>query len=180
MKYFTQVGEKTFEIEIVGDGTVIVDGTRHHVQMDALGASLSSLLIDSRSYDVVVQQGRDEVWHVLAGSEQHRVSVQDELSRRVAQARRAARAALGEVELKSPMPGLIVKVPVQPGDAVRQGQTLVILESMKMENELKSPRDGVVKGVYVTAGSSVEKDQKLATVGDADAAAPSANGTGSA
>jgi biotin carboxyl carrier protein len=62
------------------------------------------------------------------------------------------------------MPGTIVKVPVEPGQEVKKGQTLVILESMKMENELKAPRDGVVGRVEVKAGQSVEQNKVLVTV----------------
>ena len=55
------------------------------------------------------------------------------------------------------MPGVVLKVPVAEGDDVEKGQTVVILESMKMENELKSPRDGVVIRVSPNQQSAVEK-----------------------
>ena len=72
----------------------------------------------------------------------------------------------GEAVVKSPMPGLIISVPVQEGQEVEKGDRIVILESMKMENELHSPRSGIVKHVYVVEGDSVEKGQLLATIGD--------------
>jgi biotin carboxyl carrier protein len=62
------------------------------------------------------------------------------------------------------MPGLIVNVPVQVGDAVTKGQTVVILESMKMENELKAPRDGVIARVECAKGDSVEQNKVLVTI----------------
>jgi biotin carboxyl carrier protein len=64
------------------------------------------------------------------------------------------------------MPGLIIAVTVQPGQEVKKGDKVIILESMKMENELRSPRDGVVHHVYVEPGAGVEKDQMLVTIGD--------------
>lgn len=67
----------------------------------------------------------------------------------------------GEAIVSSPMPGIIVGVPVAVGDVVRHGDKVVILESMKMENELRAPCDGVVTHVHVAAGASVEKDQPL-------------------
>jgi biotin carboxyl carrier protein len=57
-------------------------------------------------------------------------------------------------------------VPVQEGDMVVQGQTVVILESMKMENELKATRDAVVLAVKVKPGAAVEKNQSLLVIGD--------------
>jgi len=59
------------------------------------------------------------------------------------------------------MPGLIVSIPVSEGQAVTKGQTIVVLESMKMENELKAPRDGTISSIKVTPRQSVEQGQPL-------------------
>ena len=63
--------------------------------------------------------------------------------------------------LLCPMPGLVVDVPVQKGERVFRGQSLVILESMKMESGVPSPIDGVVSEVLVQAGQAVEADDIL-------------------
>jgi propionyl-CoA carboxylase alpha chain len=63
--------------------------------------------------------------------------------------------------LLCPMPGLVVDVPVQKGDRVFRGQSLVILESMKMESGVASPIDGVIAEVLVQAGQAVEADDLL-------------------
>jgi biotin carboxyl carrier protein len=59
------------------------------------------------------------------------------------------------------MPGRVIRVLVQEGDSVHQGQVLAILEAMKMENELTAPADGVVKEVLVSPGVNVELGQPL-------------------
>lgn len=64
-------------------------------------------------------------------------------------------------ELKAPMPGLITEVRVATGDNVEEGQTLLVLNAMKMENSISSPRSGVIKSVEVTANEAVEKNQLL-------------------
>jgi len=64
-------------------------------------------------------------------------------------------------EIKAPMPGLILDIKVAPGDVVKKGDVLVILEAMKMENSIKSPGDGMVKIVRVGLKQSVEKNQVL-------------------
>ncbi len=64
-------------------------------------------------------------------------------------------------EIKAPMPGLILDLKVKPGDEVKKGDVILILEAMKMENILKSPGDGVVKAVKVSLNQSVEKNQVL-------------------
>jgi biotin carboxyl carrier protein len=62
------------------------------------------------------------------------------------------------------MPGLIVTILVEEGQAIKRGQVLLILESMKMQNELKSPRDGTIGRVRVKAGETVEQKQTLLSV----------------
>lgn len=64
-------------------------------------------------------------------------------------------------EIKAPMPGLILDLKVAPGDVVKKGDVLLILEAMKMENSIKSPGDGLVKVVKVGLKQSVEKNQVL-------------------
>jgi biotin carboxyl carrier protein len=59
------------------------------------------------------------------------------------------------------MPGMIVAIPVSEGQPVQKGQTVVVLESMKMENELKAPRDGMITSIKVSPRQSVEQHQPL-------------------
>ena len=73
-------------------------------------------------------------------------------------------AESGEFHLKSPMPGLVVTIPVAEGQEVKKGQVLLILESMKMQNELKSPRAGTIGRIRVKSGESVEQKQTLLSI----------------
>ena len=73
----------------------------------------------------------------------------------------AAPVAAAEGAVISPMPGTILKVNVKVGDAVKAGDSVVILEAMKMENDITAPKDGVVKALYVEAGQTVAKDDAL-------------------
>ena len=78
----------------------------------------------------------------------------------------AAPAVTGEgFCVESPMPGTILKVNVTPGQAVKEGDVLVVLEAMKMENEIMAPKDGTVNQVVVTKGSSVETGAALVFIG---------------
>lgn len=64
-------------------------------------------------------------------------------------------------EIKAPMPGLILDLKVKPGDEVKKGDIVLILEAMKMENSIKSPGEGIVKSILVNLKDSVEKNQVL-------------------
>ncbi len=75
-----------------------------------------------------------------------------------------AKAAGGKGAVSAPMPGMVVDYLVAPGDAVKAGDVVVILEAMKMENSLEAPVDGVVKDVLYEKGDSVTKDAVLLTI----------------
>ncbi|MCB9008133.1 MAG: biotin attachment protein [Ardenticatenaceae bacterium] len=166
MKYITTVNDEEFIIEIEQNNQILVNGERYDIDFQHLPeADVLSLLLDHRSLEAVVE-ARDDVWDVLTKGELYTVKVQDERAYRLAKARGVAGEVAGEAQIKSPMPGLIVAVPVTEGQTVEKGDKVIILESMKMENELRAPKAGVVARINVAAGASVEKDQVLAVILD--------------
>ena len=166
MKYITTVKDEEFIIEIEHNNQILVNGERYEIDFQHLPeADALSLLLNNQSLEAVVE-ARDDVWEVLTKGELYTVKVQDERAYRLAKARGVAGDVAGEVQLKSPMPGLIVAVPVAEGEYVQKGDKVIILESMKMENELRAPKEGIVARVNVTQGASVEKDQVLAVIID--------------
>ena len=82
-----------------------------------------------------------------------------------AEAKPAAAPAAGGVQVKSPLPGSVIKVLVAEGQAVKKGDTLLTLESMKMENAIMAEADGVVKQIAVTPGQNVMQDDLLIVLG---------------
>jgi biotin carboxyl carrier protein len=77
---------------------------------------------------------------------------------------RTASPAAGAGAVKSPLPGVILQMLVAPGDSVKVGQKLLVLEAMKMENNIDSDREGTVKGVSVRQGDSVLEGDVLLTI----------------
>jgi len=65
------------------------------------------------------------------------------------------------LEIKAPMPGLVLNVNVQEGQEIKKGDNLLVLEAMKMENMLKSSTEGIIKKIYICKGDKVEKNQVL-------------------
>lgn len=164
MKYVTTVNGETYEIEIKADGMVEVNGEPRHVDFKPMGQhAIFSLIIDNQSFEAVVEQ-RDGSYQVLIFGDLYDVEVTDERSLRLARLSGVTADTSGEAQIKSPMPGLIVAVPVEIGQEVKKGDTVVILESMKMENELKAPRDGTIERIEVGKGDSVEQNKVLVVI----------------
>lgn len=158
MKYVTILNGEQYEIEIDNDGGIKVNGESRDVDFLNLGGALYSVITQNKSLEVVIEDEDDKI-AVLMGGRLYETQVLDERALLMAQRRGGLGGGSGEVH--SPMPGMIVKVVVVVGQEVTQGQTVVILESMKMQNELKAPIDGTVKAVHVEGSQTVDKNTLL-------------------
>jgi biotin carboxyl carrier protein len=163
MKYVTTVNNKTFEIDIQPDGSLLVNGEKREVDFRALGPSQYSILDEHMSYELTIEEREDAI-EVLMRGRLYDVEVLDERAQLLASRSGGLQAESGEISIKSPMPGLIVAVKVDTGQEVKAGQTVIILESMKMQNELKAPRDGVVQSITVQPGQTVEQNKVLVKI----------------
>jgi acetyl/propionyl-CoA carboxylase alpha subunit len=122
-----------------------------------------SLLLDGVSTEVYVEPDPDNphTWLVSLGRWRFVIQVQTERERRLAKAAAQQTLHTGEITVKAPMPGLVRDVAVAVGADVVEGQRLVVLEAMKMENDIQAPRKGRIKAVYVRAGETVDGGRAL-------------------
>ena len=132
-----------------------------------------SFTIGGQKYDTTVKEIETNVAEVVVNGTSFIVEFQKKESKKVTAARVAAPAAsvaaapaqpTGYATVKSPLPGSIVKVMVKPGDSVKKGDTLLTMESMKMENVVASEYTGTVKNVLVQPGQNVMQDDKLVEI----------------
>ena len=165
MKYIATVEGKEIFVEVLDDKHVSVNGKVYEVDFESVvGQPVYSLIVDGRSHEGYVQPSEEDTLQVLLRGRLYPVSVVDEREKRLRAAAGGGVAETGEFHLKAPMPGLVVAIPVAEGQAVKKGQVLLVLESMKMQNELKAPRDGVIHRIKIKVGESVEQKQSLLSV----------------
>ncbi len=163
MKYYARIGQNEYEVEIE-NGVVAINGETVEVDLCQVGVpELYSVLFGGHSYDMLIQPQRF-TYNITFRSEQFQVQVEDERTRKLNTGRKAPALPHGELAIRAPIPGLVVKVLVNPDDEVADGQPLVILEAMKMENEIRSLRAGKVRTVSVAPGQRVEQNEVLLVV----------------
>lgn len=164
MKYVVTIDEREYQVEILGEGRINIDGTELAVDYRSVsGQPIYSLIVNGHSYEAFVSPQQNE-WEVMLHGNLYEVRVEDERERRLRAAAVGSEQEHAEFNLKAPMPGLVVAIPVREGQEVKKGEVLVILESMKMQNELKSPKAGIVGAIRVQVGTSVEQKQVLLSV----------------
>jgi biotin carboxyl carrier protein len=164
MKYITAISNAQYNIDINHDGQVTLNGEVINAEMrQTMDTTMYSILIDNQSHDIRMNEG-DGVYIVQLNGQIFEVVVEDERTRRLAGLKSGSSAATGEVIIKAPMPGVVVEVPVQQGQAIKQGDIVLILESMKMQNEFKAPRDGAIHAIRVAPGDKVDQNAILMTI----------------
>lgn len=168
MKQIVEISGRRFEVELPPAGhlgSAVIDGLS--ITFDLYSATPgcpASLLVEGRSY-ALESDFDGNLWRFSING--------DEFAARVSDERREALSlltgatgdrAFGAGELRAPMPGLVVKLLVAAGDRIAQGQGVIVVEAMKMENEIGAPLDGVVGQCHIQPGQAVEKGQILITM----------------
>ena len=176
MKYVTTIHptgsplgvSRIIEVEMDKEGLIHVGDQVFRADLQRIGnLDLYSLLLDDKSYEVHVQETERNGYRVMISSqgyEGYEVQVLDERAYRASQVSGALAGGASDSAVKAPIPGLVVKVLVHEGDEVKAGQTLVILEAMKMENELRAPRAGMIATIKAKPGNSVNQGDVLVTL----------------
>ncbi len=166
MRYYATAGRKQFVAEIEGGENhrylLTIDGQRYEIDWEPIRPGAASMMIGERSYSVHHEEEGDQI-SVYLRSQPFLVDVANEQRFRLR--RLTSKFEIeGRQVVSAPMPGKVVRVMVALGDEVREGQGLVVVEAMKMENELKSPKAGKIVELPAQEGSTVEKNARLAVV----------------
>ena len=121
------------------------------------------ILHQNRSYsaEVLDLNAADKTVSLRINGHRHTVQLKDRFDLLLEKMGMSSAATAAVNTLKAPMPGLIVGINAAVGDTVSKGDSLLILEAMKMENNLKAPGDGIIKAIRTTKGDRVEKGQVL-------------------
>ncbi|MDQ2085780.1 biotin/lipoyl-containing protein [Herbivorax sp. ANBcel31] len=114
--------------------------------------------VNGNQYEVEVEEVKD------GASSEPAVTLNDSAPAPKVDAPKKSAGGAGSVKVNAPMPGTILSVKVNPGDSIKKGQVLMVLEAMKMENEIQSPQDGTVASVDVSDGASVNSGDVLLTL----------------
>jgi len=160
-RYFVTIGDHTHEVEITDD-VVAVDGVVVEAGLHGpQGSDVWSLLLAGESHRVIASNGERGDWNLRIGSESFAARVVDERTRHIEEMTGFGRGPIGPEPVRSPMPGLVLRLEVAEGDEVFVGQGLVIVEAMKRENELRAEAAARVGRIHVSEGQAVEKGEIL-------------------
>jgi biotin carboxyl carrier protein len=163
MKYVVELNGQRKTVSIDPAGAAYENEQPAHAELSEIeGSPVHMVKIGTRVFRVVTEKkpgrGRYRLW---VDGYRFEVEALDERTRAIRDLSAANAVPAGPAPVLAPMPGLIVRVNVSPGDIVEAGQGVIVMEAMKMENELRSAAAGVVKSVRVKPGVAVERGATL-------------------
>jgi biotin carboxyl carrier protein len=162
VRYVVTVNGERVDVVCDGEGIRIGDRVVRATLADVGGTPEKVLVIGNEVRRVVMQRGASRGSYTLwVDGHRYDVEALDERTRAIRDLSSGGTRASRPTPLVAPMPGLIVRVNVQVGDAVQSGIPVIVMEAMKMENELRAQSAGVVSAVRVQPGEAVEKGAVL-------------------
>ena len=158
------VNKKVKNVEILNDSEILINSKKIQFNLLSLDDKTHLLKVGDSFFEVVAQKTDDEKYTVTVNGLLFEIEIRTLLQDRAKELLDARGSTNHKLEVKAPMPGMILRVNKQVGEEVISGESVIILEAMKMENELRSPVSGKLKELFVKEGSPVEKGFKLFSI----------------
>lgn len=159
--------DRAYTVETIEEGRYRIttpSGDEHVVDAFEPEPGRLHILNGQQSRDISLRV-EDETFEITYGGTQQKVEVLNERQKRMQVAGVSGRGG-GGPELVSPMTGTVVSLEVEEGDSVEAGDTLIIVEAMKMENDLKAHKSGVLESFNVAPGDGVDSGDVLLTIAE--------------
>lgn len=160
-EYIVTINENKKNVIIGSNSEVQVDQREHHFEVIELTGDKFVLKVDNCVYEISAHKKDSDQYSVLINGKLLDVLVRTGLQERASSLIERSNEHKHQLEVKAPMPGMILKVKKKSGESVEKGESIIILEAMKMENDIKSPYPGTIKAIPVTENNPVDKGAVL-------------------
>jgi biotin carboxyl carrier protein len=161
-EYVITINGSKKKVNLINEKEASIDGKVVDYGLESLNCSTYLLRINNNFYEISSEKINDEKYSLLVRGKKINTIARTELQERAAKLVEDAKASSNHhLDIKAPMPGMVLKIKINAGDEIDTGDSLLILEAMKMENDLKAPSSGKIKEIYINEGSTVEKGDKL-------------------
>ena len=167
MKLTAELNNEKHVVEITRDGShlnAVVDGRVYEIEASAPEPNIYLFKHANKIYQIFVSPNDKpgEPFAVTVGNQNFEIKIYD--PKRLRGSNGAGVEADGASEIKTAMPGKLVRILVEAGAEIKKGDGVLIVEAMKMQNEMKSPKDGIVKEIRFAEGATVNAGDVLAVI----------------
>ena len=167
MKLLAELNNEKHEVVLKQTGEHVsaeINGRAYELVASQVEPNVYLLKHENKIYQIFVAPNEkpDAPFAVSCGNNNFEIKLTD--PKRMRHSAGATESADGAAEIKTAMPGKVVRVLVEAGAEIKQGDGVLIVEAMKMQNEMKSPKDGFVKEIRVSEGATVNAGDVLAVI----------------
>lgn len=152
-------------VKILNEKELLLNDKKYDYELITGSENSYFLKLNNQVFELTSEKLNGDTYKVLINGNYFDVTVRTALQEKAAKLlENSALSQNHQMDIKAPMPGLILKVRKKNGENVEKGESVIILEAMKMENDLKAPAAGVIDDILVTEGSAVEKGTVLFSI----------------
>ena len=163
--YFVDSNGKEKSVKFSGPDMVLIGDREYSYHLEEINEYYYILRINNRVFRVNRVSGEKNSLLLLIDGRYVETEVRTNLEQKARQVLSNVKQKNHHSLIRSPMPGMVLSLKKNAGDEVAQGESIMILEAMKMENDIKSPFSGTIREIYVSERSAVEKGAKLFLIG---------------
>lgn len=158
-----KVKDKEYSVNVISNSEIEVNGEVLSFDLASIAKNKSHIILNNKSFNIefVSKDEQKKLITIKVNNNAYTVELKDKFDLLLSKLGLSNLTNKVVKEIKAPMPGLVISVLKSPGDIVKEGENILILEAMKMENVIKSPIEGVIKSVAVSPSNTVEKNQIL-------------------
>lgn len=163
-EFIVTINNHKYIVKILGDGKVQVGGREVNAEISKITNNAFVIRTGNSVYEITSNKLSTDRFGIIIDASYFDATVRTQLQESANEFQKNKSKLKHHSDVKAPMPGLLLKLKKNIGDEVSLGESLFILEAMKMENELRSPASGIVKKIFYKEGQSVEKDSVILTI----------------
>jgi biotin carboxyl carrier protein len=163
-EFVVTVNSRKKNIKFSGKTTIFVDDKEYNQELYLLSGDTYLLKLDNKIYEISAEQIDHERFVISIDGKNFETLIRTSLQEKAVKLLELKSSAHHKLDVKAPMPGMVLKIKKQAGEKVIQGDSVLILEAMKMENDLRAHVSGKIKSINVKEGMVVEKGYSLFTI----------------
>ena len=162
--FIVTINNHKYTVSVSEDGTVQMGNREYITEILSISKNAYVLHIGNSVFEITSNKLAKDRFGIIVDACYFDASVRTRLQETADELQKNKTKLIHHSNVKAPMPGLLLKLKVKEGDDIQLGQSILILEAMKMENELRSPASGTVKKIFFSEGQSVEKESVILTI----------------
>ena len=163
--FVVSINTSKWNVKVLSDEELLVDEKKYNYELIPVCNNSYFLKLNNEVFELTSEKLNNEVFKILLNGNDFDVTIRTALQEKAFKLlENSAVSQQHHLDVKAPMPGMILKINKKAGEKIEQGESVIILEAMKMENDLKASASGIIENIFVKEGSAVEKGTVLFSI----------------